>query len=282
VTMESAQIDVFDLWDQYVGSQDVPNENIELARTALVIAKTEYPNLALEYQLSRLNALARGVWRRLHDEPDPLAALNTLSQYLFDDIGFKGNQDDYYDPRNSYLNDVMARRLGIPITLALVYIEVGQRAGMQLAGVGMPGHFLVAHPDVPDLYVDPFHGGTLLSTDECRARFHAITSAETPWDPRYLAPVSQRGLIARLMRNLKQIHLNERKKDRALVIQSLLTKLLPENAEDHRDRGLLLYDLADYAGALAELRAYLRLAPMAKDRNFISDLSKRLAHSIRG
>jgi regulator of sirC expression with transglutaminase-like and TPR domain len=274
--VQRADLDVYELWEQYVGPPLEGGDPIELARSALVLSKLAYPHLALEYPLSRLNAIAAGVRRQLMDEADPLAALNTLSQYLFDELGFRGNQEDYYDPRNSYLNDVLSRRLGIPITLSLLYIEVGQRAGMPLVGVGLPGHFLVAHEGVPDLFVDAFHGGTLLTAAECRARFHAVTSPDTPWVPAYLAPVSSRAFLARIMQNLKQIYLRERRRDLALAMQTLLVMLHPHEADPHRDRGMLLYEQGDYEGALEELTAYLGLAPRAKDRNFVYDLSKRI------
>lgn len=274
--MLRADLDVYELWEQYVGHTGDPDEPIELARSALVLAKVAYPNLALEYPLSRLNALAGGIRRQLLAEADPLAALNTLSQYLFEELGFRGNQEDYYDPRNSYLNDVLARRLGIPITLSLLYIEVGQRAGMPLVGVGLPGHFLVTHRGVPDLFVDAFHGGTLLTAAECQARFHAVTSPATPWHPRYLAPVSSRQFIGRMMLNLKQIYLGARQRDLALTMQTLLVMLQPQEADHRRDRGLLLYEQGEYEGALEDLSHYLRLAPLAKDRNFVYDLTRRI------
>lgn len=274
--MLRADLDVYELWDQYVGNTGDPDEPIELARSALVVAKVAYPNLAIEYPLSRLNALAGGVRRQLLAEADPLAALNTLSQYLFEEMGFHGNQEDYYDPRNSYLNEVLARRLGIPITLSLLYIEVGQRAGMPLVGVGLPGHFLVAHSGVPDLFVDAFHGGTLLTAAECQARFHAVTSPTTPWHPGYLAPVSSRAFIARMMLNLKQIYLGARQRELALTMQTLLVMLQPQEVDHRRDRGLLLYEQGEYEGALEDLSHYLRLTPLAKDRNFVYDLTRRI------
>lgn len=274
--MQRTDLDVFELWEQYTGPSGDPDEPIELARSALVLSKVAYPNLAVEYPLSRLNALAGGVRKQLVAETDPLAALNTLSQYLFEELGFRGNQEDYYDPRNSYLNDVLARRLGIPITLSLLYIEVGQRAGMPLVGVGLPGHFLVAHRGVPGLFVDAFHGGTLLTAAECEARFHAVTSPAIPWHSGYLAPVSSRTFLARMMQNLKQIYLGARRRDLALTMQTLLVMLQPKDAGHRRDRGLLEYEQGEYEGALDDLSAYLRLVPLAKDRNFVYDLTRRI------
>ena len=153
-------------WRKLTAIAQYPEEEIELDWAALVLAVTEYPELDIAQETAALDSLAAGVARRLGDLRDPLFCVNTLSEYLFDELGFRGNQDEYYDPRNSYLNEVLIRRLGIPITLALVYIETGRRLGVPLLGVGMPGHFMVRHRDVEDLFVDPFHGGILLTEEE--------------------------------------------------------------------------------------------------------------------
>ena len=133
-------------------------------------------------------------------EREPLHALNTLSEYLFDEVGFRGNREDYYDPRNSLLNCVLSRRQGIPITLSLVYVEVGRRLGIPLVGVGMPGHFLVKHQAIDDLYIDPFHSGILLSEFECALRLQEMVGERLRWNPDYLAPVNKLSFIARIMR----------------------------------------------------------------------------------
>ena len=143
------------------------DDEIDLGLGALLIAASEYPDMDIEREAALLDGLASAVERRIEDGSDALRTLNTLSRVLFDDLGFRGNDDDYYDPRNSFLNDVLKRRLGIPITLALVYMEVGRRVGAPLLGIGMPGHFLVRHRDEADVYVDAFYGGILLSHFLC-------------------------------------------------------------------------------------------------------------------
>ena len=144
-------------------------------------------------ELFTFQRMAGDISGRLLDDDDPLYCMNTLSEYLFDHLGFKGNDEDYYDPRNSYLNQVLARRMGIPITLAVVYMEIGRRLKIPLVGIGMPGHFLVRHVEVDDLFVDPFHGGIMLSEDECRERLRERVTGEIPWDPSLLRPVSNQG-----------------------------------------------------------------------------------------
>ena len=155
-----------DVWNQFDGIVGAPDEEIDLARAALLIAATEYPGLSVERELFRLDAIAEGIAPRMDDDT-PLYQLNTLSEYLFDELKFAGNHTNYHDPRNSFLNDVMERKRGIPITLSLLYIEVGKRAGVPILGIGMPGHFIVRHRDESEVFVDPFHGGILLSVDEC-------------------------------------------------------------------------------------------------------------------
>ena len=154
-------------WQDLLSIARLPEEEIKLDRAALVLAAAEYPELDVARETSVLDSLAAGAARRLSGQQDPLSSINELNDYLFDEVGFRGNEDEYYDPRNSYLNEVLARRLGIPIPLSLVYIETGRRLGVPLLGVGMPGHFMVRHAGVDDLFVDPFRGGILLTEQEC-------------------------------------------------------------------------------------------------------------------
>ena len=181
--------------------------DLDLTQMALLIGLSEYPNLDIELERQSLDSLASGASHRLDDEDDSLARANMLSEYLFDEVGFSANQEDYYDPRNSYLNEVLERRLGIPITLSLLYMEVGKRLDMDLEGVGMPGHFLVrVKSGSEDILVDPFHRGILLSEQECARRLQEIVGNTVAWDKRYVAGVSGRELITRILRNLGAIY----------------------------------------------------------------------------
>jgi regulator of sirC expression with transglutaminase-like and TPR domain len=269
-------MDTQEVWQEFTRLAALPDKQVDLARAALLIAATEYPGLDIQEQLGLLDSLASVASRRLGDEREPLASVNILSGYLFDEVGFRGNQDDYYDPRNSFLNEVLARRLGIPITLSLVYIEVGKRLGVPLVGVGMPGHFLVRHRDVRDLFVDPFYGGILLSEEECAQRMWQATQSAIPWDSRSLAPIGNRQLIARMLRNLKIIYLRQQDYRRALGIINLLLALEPRNLDERRDRGLVRYRLGDHAQALEDLRAYLSGVPEAPGTEALQRLVEHL------
>ena len=147
------------IWEQFVSIADSGGDEMDLATTALLIAATEYPQLDIAHELDVLDSLAAGASHRLGQQRDPIFSINTLSEYLFDEVGFRGSDDDYYDPRNSFLNEVLSRRIGIPISLSLVYLEMGKRLGIPLVGVGMPGHFLLRHRDEEDLFIDPILSG---------------------------------------------------------------------------------------------------------------------------
>ena len=263
-------------WEQFVAMAALPDHEIDLARASLLIAATEYPELDLEHQLGLLDSLAAGVSHRLDADREPLFSVNTLSEYLFDEVGFRGNHDDYYDPRNGLLNEVLSRRLGIPITLSLVCIEVGKRLGIPLVGVGMPGHFLLRHQDEEDLIIDPFNRGILLTEEECAQRLRQITQAETPWDSRYLTPVNNREFLGRMLRNLKNIYYEGEDYVRTLLTVDRLIALQPEVAQERRDRGVVRYHLGRYQEALDDLLSYLDSAPPSSDAEAVQRLIDQL------
>ena len=259
---------------QFIALARLPDEELDLARAALLIAAVEHPGVDVDFYLRALDSLARPLAERLRPPAadDPLFCVNTLSQYLVDDLGFRGNAEDYYDPRNSCLNDVLQRRAGIPITLSLVYVEVGKRCGVPLVGVGMPGHFLVRHRAVPDLFCDPFHGGILLSADECAARFRDVTRGAMPWSAQHLALVGNRDFIARMLRNLKGVYLQRDDFARALGVMDRLVALLPALPAERRDRGVTRYRAGWLEGAAEDLRAYLAAAPRAPDADAVREM----------
>ena len=206
----------------------------------------------------------------------PLGAANALSRFLFDDLGFSGNQQEYYDPRNSYVNEVLKRRLGIPITLSLVYMEVGRRIGVPMVGVGLPGHFLMRHAEEPGLFVDAFHGGLLLSREECVQRFRDLTHPDEPWSDQYLAPIGKRDMLTRMLRNLKVAHLRRKDNERALFTATMLIRLRPDLAEERRDRGVVQSRLGRYEEAIEDLRGYLDQAPASADAEAVRELVDHL------
>ena len=205
-------------------SVERPDERFDLAETALLLAQEEYPHLDRRRYLRLLDKLATEAKRRASDAMGPYGMVNALSEYLFDEEGFRGNEDDYYDPRNSFLNDVLERKLGIPITLSLVYMEVGWRLGMPIVGVGMPGHFLVKYlPPEEEIIIDPFHRGIILSEEECADLLTRSSGEAIPFQPNYLAPVAKKQILTRLLNNLRSIYLSREDHHRALgIVERLL------------------------------------------------------------
>jgi regulator of sirC expression with transglutaminase-like and TPR domain len=241
-----------------------PDVSVALAAACLVIAAAEYPGLDVRRYLDELERMGGEARDRVGRKPrDPVAAMNG---YLFEEEGFRGNVEDYYDPRNSYLSDVIDRRTGIPITLSVLYMEVARRAGLEVFGVGLPGHFLVRAEgrDGPVL-VDPFHGGAILSESDCQKRLDRVFGGRVRLEPGMLAPCAAKGILARVLRNLKAIYVKADDYHRGLRTMDLLLALDPGSAEDRRDRGLLHAAFDCYSLAAADLEAYLALAPAAPE-----------------
>ena len=252
-----------------------PDPEVDLAEAALLVAAEEYDGLDVRAYLARLDEMGAALRQRLDDEPRPERAIMALNHYLFQEQGFRGNNEQYYDARNSYLNEVIERRTGIPITLCTVFMEVGRRAGLEVEGVGLPGHFVVrVHTPSRPLLVDPFHGGTLLSEKDCQDRLDRIFNGKVQLEPKMLRPCRRKEMLERILRNLKAIYLRDQDKDRALRVVELLVRLQPGSAEDLRDRGVLYAALDCYAVAARDLESYLALAPGAKDAE---DLRARVA-----
>jgi regulator of sirC expression with transglutaminase-like and TPR domain len=251
--------------------QQVDDDKIDLLVAALVIARLEYPDLEIQPSLRRVDALSQRVAAlitRPGDEVETIAALNGV---LFREEGFRGNEADYYDPRNSFLNQVLDRKLGIPITLAIVYMEVARRLGFPLFGVGMPGHFLLKHYDVEgrQLVLDPFHQGELLTPQDCQARLDQIYGGQMRLAPEMLVSVTRRQVLVRVLNNLKTIYLSSRDLRRALPVVDLILAIYPRSAEDVKQRAVLRYNLGQTRGALADFDDYLKMAPDASDADEI-------------
>ena len=257
-----------------------PGERTHLGRAALAIARIAYPTLDPGSSLARLDELATAVRPRLPSGAPPEAGLEELTAYLFDECGFRGNREEYYDPRNSYLNDVLERRIGIPITLSVLLIEVGARLGLPLEGVGFPGHFLVRlNGTRGPVLLDPFFGGRLLGESELLARYCSYRGADVPALPRdALAPTGTPALLARMLRNLLHIYLERRDHAAALLATDLLLVLQPESAGEVRVRGLLHERLECFGAALEDFQRYLALAPEAPDAE---DIRERVTRLVR-
>jgi regulator of sirC expression with transglutaminase-like and TPR domain len=261
-----------DLTEALTAASNAPGTG--LAPAALVIARIEYPRLESEPYLARLDGMGDAARRRIERHVDEtqddstLARIKGFNLYLFEDQRFVGNRERYEDPRNSCLNEVLDQRTGIPITLSLVYMEVGRRAGLTVEGVNFPGHFLVRCPEVGSrgssgLIVDPFHGGALLSEHDCRLLLQKHVGPDVAFDTSLLAPATRPQVIVRMLLNLKRIYVHMRSFPQARDVTELLLAVTPSALGELRDRGLLAYHLNDVSGALHDLQTYLKLASMS-------------------
>jgi regulator of sirC expression with transglutaminase-like and TPR domain len=240
--------------------------DLDLARAALYLAAEEYPALDAEAYVARLDAMAHDAADLPLDTAPPLGRLLALNRYLFAEQGFTGNAHHYYDPRNSFLNEVLDRQMGIPITLSVVYLELGWRLELPLAGVGMPGHFLVGYyPEDGTRYVDVFNQGRLLTHDDCVARLQAQFGSGFVVHEEHLAPVTKRQILTRMLTNLKQVYMQRQDLDRALAAVERILLLNPDQPGEVRDRGLIQYRRGALRDAHADLERYTQLVPDAHD-----------------
>ena len=247
----------------------LPNEELPLARGAWLIAADEYPTLDPQPLDLMLHNLSQRAERRFRKSDSRRQHLQTLSCFLFDECGFRGNQENYYDPRNSYLNDVLDRRLGIPISLAIVQLDIAHRVELPLEGVSFPGHFLVRLPvDEGLLVADPYQFGRSVGADELKQRARSqlnVPEVDDQMLMRMLEPASNRGILVRVLRNLKGLYAEQGDLERALRCSDRLLRLAPAEALEWRDRGLMYLQAGYAAGARSDLARYLQLMPNAAD-----------------
>ena len=254
---------------------------VPLARAALLVAQAEYPGLDIEAYERQLREFGERLDARIHPAAQARVQVDEAHRLLFDELGFHGNEEDYGDPRNLYLNDVIDRRTGIPVTLTIIYIEVCRRAGIAAHGIGLPGH-VIARIDTREgpLLVDPFHRGRDLSQDECRRLVHAVYGHGTPFREHFLDAVTPRQLIQRLIHNLKAGYLQRGDEERAGHMIDLLLALYPWDLDEVRDRGMLRERTGDYPAALEDLEQYVRYRAGARDIQTVSESVRSLRRHI--
>jgi regulator of sirC expression with transglutaminase-like and TPR domain len=275
----TAPAELVEMFSVFV-SPDIEDEKIDLIRASLVIARTEYPKLEIEEYVGRVESLARRVAAEASDFDR--VALASLNRILFQELKLRGNREDYYDPRNSFLNDVLDRGLGIPITLSILYMEVARRVGFPLSGVGMPGHFLLKHygHDGQETLIDCFNSGDILSRQDCQSRLDEIYSGEMTLRPEFLHPISRRQILTRMLNNLKTVYLSTRNFRKALPIADLILVIHPRSAEDVKQRALLRYSMGMHGIAVEDLDEYLKLSPDASDAAEVKQMSVSIRRMI--
>jgi len=248
-----------------------PQGEFRLAEAALYLAQEEYPEMVVQRYLDRLDHMAEVVKAELGLELDPVRIVQEINTHLFDTLGFRGNREQYYDPRNSFLNDVIDRGLGIPITLSVIYIEVGRLVGLPIAGVGMPGHFIVQYTAQPKpFWIDPFERGTMMTRDACVERLRHLYGDQVPWRDEFLAPIRDHDILRRMLNNLKQNYARLNDYPRLLNAIECMLLLSPDMPTDIRDRGFVHYHLGHLQAALYDLQRYLEISQEAPDAAAIS------------
>ena len=253
---------------------DRPEDEIDLAEAALLIAKGVNAALDVDAYLSQIEGLARQLEQRLPESVDPTERILALNRFLFDEQGFAPNVENYYDPRNSFLNEVLERRVGIPISLSILYIEIGRRVGLPLRGVSFPGHFLVkCKLNDGVIVLDPYCRGVSLSLNDLQQRLREVQGGEVSRAiiAGMLVSANKKEILARVLRNLKAIYVEREEDAQALSVMEWIITVAPADALEVRDRGLLLAKLECPRAAVEDLERYLELVPDAED-----------AHELRG
>jgi regulator of sirC expression with transglutaminase-like and TPR domain len=249
------------------------DEKIDLAKACLSLALEDYPTLDIEEYINALDIMAEEVKERLPKSLYPLKTIQSINEYLFEDLGFRGNTHDYYDPRNSFLNEVIDRRTGIPITLSVLYLEIAKRINFPMVGIGMPGHFLI-RPEFENagIFVDVFNQGEILFEQDCETKLQQVYQQPIQLEAHFLAPVNKQQIIGRILTNLKHIYLSRPLFSKALTIIDMLLLLFPHHPLELRDRGLVYYQLGEWEKSSHDLGFYLALLPDAQDADVIRQL----------
>jgi len=254
-----------------------PAEQVRLDEAALLLARTEYPALDIPAQLNRLDALAAR--SKCGPSQSPRANIARLNRLLFEEEKFAGNEEEYDDPRNSYLNDVLDRKLAIPITLSLVYQEVARRCGLTVVGVGFPGHFLAKYlAPSGEILLDPYNRGAILTLQDCKEKLKAHFGEEAEFRPAFLEPSSIKQTLTRMLNNLKGSFFRRQNFPRVLMMIELALAIDPASRQEVHDRGMVYFLLRRYDKAMADLRSYINLSP--SDDPQVKDV-RTVIHRIR-
>ena len=255
--------DIRSLFAELVSQAD---EDVDLAKAALYISGMEYPDLDLAHYLDVLDSLAREAGQYAGQESDPRVTIQRLSEFLYVQQAFHGNEEDYYDPRNSYLNEVLDRRMGIPITLSLVYMEVARRLGMVFEGIGLPGHFVIrTGPPEVELYVDAFNGGRLMSQYDCERKVQDLFQGRMEFRGEYLRAYTKKEYLIRILANLKHNYFRMEDYERAISAADLTAMIDPSLGSNLKERASFHYALKHYRLAIGDLESYLKAVPQAED-----------------
>lgn len=246
-----------------------PEERVSLAEAALHIAEEEYPGLDIAEYVNLLDSWARELKKKRSRAPDHVQ-IARLNEWLFGHLNFSGNTENYSDPRNSFLNEVIDRRTGIPITLSVIYLELAWRLGLDAAGIGLSSHFMVrVMVEGRPLYIDAFHQGNLLTVEGMKDLLDEMSEGTIEFHQRYLSAMSKRQILSKMLRNLKGIYLEQKNFPKILKVIDKLIILNPDVPEEIRDRGIVYYQMQGFKKALSDFEVFLSMAPESQDSDVI-------------
>jgi len=246
-------------------SEAFAKDDSSIGYLALCASTLEYPQLDISFEMKSLEELAKVARRRLAIEKGDLAKINILSEYLFDEVGFSGDSVDYYNPKNSYLHLVMHRRMGIPLLLSILYMDVAHKVGIKCLGIGSPRHFLVSAPLEDEwVYIDTFNNGVIMGEVETKTFLTKMLPKDQSWQGTFLDPVSNREIISRIYRNLKHVYLTSNQLEKAYSVIDLLVWLQPDDIDEVRDRGILGIQMGMSDQSLIDLKRYMEHNPVGR------------------
>ena len=253
----------------------IQNPNFNLVEKSLKFAQIlEYPDLDIEQYIKKINKIGMSLKESVNDVKNPTYLISILNEHLFENLGFRGDEDDYYNPKNNFLNNVIDKKSGIPITLSILYVEIAKFVGLDLKIVGFPSHILVKYNE--ELILDPFYDGRLLDVDDLQEILDINYGGELEFKPEFLDEITQEQILVRMTRNLKNSHAQSYTYEKALRCVNMVLALEPESPEDIRDKGILEERLLHSQTALEYLNKYLELSPNAEDVDFILELIKSI------
>ena len=268
-------------FDPLVGEwfSSVNNPNLNLVEKCLKFAQIlEYPDLDVNKYITEISRIGKSLKESVSDVKNPTYLISMLNEHLFENLGFSGDDDDYYNPKNNFLNEVIDKKMGLPITMSILYVEIAKFVGLDLKIVGFPSHILVKYNE--EMILDPFYDGRLLDIDDLQDILDSNYGGQLEFKPEFLDDITTEQILVRLARNLKNSYTQSYVYDKALRCVNMVLSVDPESAEDIRDKGLLEERLLNYESALKYLNKYLEINPNAEDVDFILELIRNIKQKI--
>lgn len=253
----------------------VRNPSFNLVEKSLKLAQIlEYPDLDIDVYIKKINRIGKSLKESISDVKNPVYLISMLNEHLFMNLGFRRDDSDYYNPKNNFLNDVIDKKSGIPVTMSILYVEIAKFVGLNLRIVGFPGHIIVKYDE--EIILDPFHDGRLLSIDDLQSILSANFGGELKFEPNYLDELSSEQILVRLARNLKNSYMRTSVFDKALRCTNMVLAIQPESPDAIRDKGILEETMLHHEIALKYLNLYLKTNPNAEDVDFVLELIKNI------